>query len=387
MALKILSMAIAALVILSLGLWQSNFFVDKIDLNQKSDQVIPENAKEAFTVQETEVPENYVATGTIHSRDEVDISPRVIARVLSVNFREGDTVTRDQLLATLDNADLKSGLAASIKQREASEAAVKAAAEMIQAAQADFSTMEKNYERMKNLRASKAISQSQFDEAEGSFKKAKAGLAGAKMELVAAEARVGQANETIVQSQALLSYSDLRSPMDGVIFQRLADPGDLAVVGQPLLKIFDPDRLMLEANIRENLVSSVRTGMKATFAVEATGATYEGEVREISPFVNTSTRTFLVKVCLGSSPEVRPGMFGKLTLPIGSTKMILIPEKFITRIGQMETVIVKAPNGKFERRLVKCVPHSTGVLRLLSGLTPGDALADPTMLPKGGASK
>lgn len=399
MIIKLLSIAITFGVILLLGLWQSDFFTEKVrttDLGPVGSAV--SDAREPMILKASEVPIVYRATGTMRSRDEVDISPRVMARILSVSSRSGDTVEAGDLLVELDSTDLMAQTEAARKQVEAAAATVKSVEASLRAVEADFSTVEKQYARVKSLLVTKAVSQSQFDETEGQYKGAQAHLSSIRMEIEAATARKEQAAEALKASEAVLEFSRLSSPMKGVVSERFADPGDLAVAGQPILRIFDPSRLMLQASVRENLAGLVKVGMKVAFTVAATGNDYEGEVREIVPYVDPSTRTFLVKVCLGKSADVRPGMYGELQLQIGTRKILTIPAAYLATVGQLQTVLTRPGNdataktdtaapgtsatnpgniGRFVRRLVKATPGPDGTFRILAGLSEGDEIAIP----------
>lgn len=387
MIVKLFSIAITFGAILLLGLWQSDFFTEKVSASDLGPVGSAASlARGRMTVKEVEVPIVYRATGTMRSRDEVDISPRVMARVLSIAKRAGDTVEPGELLVELDSTDLTAQTEAARRQVEAAVAAVKSVESSVKAAEADFSTVDKQYGRMKSLLSTKAVSQSQFDEAEGQYRSAMAHLASIRMELEAARAREGQAGEALKASEAVLEFSRLSSPMKGVVSERFADPGDLAIAGHPVLRIFDPARLMLQASVREDLAGLVKVGMKVGFTVSATGRHYEGEVREIVPYVDPATRTFLVKVCLGESDEVKPGMYGELELEVGTRKIIAIPNEYLTTVGQLQTVLVLrgGADGRFMRRLVKATQGPDGSFRILSGLSEGDEIAVPeTSTPDG----
>ena len=144
----------------------------------------------------------------------------------------------------------------------------------------------------------------------------------------------------------------------------MASPGGL------LLHIFDPKAIRLEAPVRESLVRYIKVGMRIPFTVPALGQSYTGEVREIVPAVDPGSRTFMVKICLGESSELRPGMFGTMTLTLGQEKALLVPEDSIVRAGQLEYVRA-VTGGNIRRLLVRTVPAPDGMRRVISGLTAG----------------
>ena len=105
-------------------------------------------------------------------------------------------------------------------------------------------------------------------------------------------AREKAALQALRQTQANLSYATIKSPMDGIVSDRMDDPGDLASPGNIIMKIFDSNRLMLYVPLRESLVKSVKIGDKIKFNVESLKRALTGAVSEIVPAVDPGSRTF-----------------------------------------------------------------------------------------------
>lgn len=325
-----------------------------------------------------EVARIHEIVGTVISRDQVDVSPRITARIVKIERRSGDTVAAGDVLATLDDLDLAASFRAAEQAYAAAQSSFENARSGRTGAQAALETAEKEVRRMRELDDSKTVSKSQLDQSEGAYRAARAAFAQAEAGVMTAAAEVRRAAENVNAARAFLDYTVLRSPLDGVVYDRLADPGDMATVGNPILRVFDPDRLMLEASVREEFVSHVKLGMKARFFVGAIGHVAEGEVREIVPAVDPESRTFLVKLCLGREPKIVPGMFGRLYLPVGSERVLSIPAEFLRRFGQLEIVYVR-DGERIARRFVKTAPEPPERLRVLSGLSEGERI----VLPKG----
>jgi multidrug efflux pump subunit AcrA (membrane-fusion protein) len=158
--------------------------------------------------------------------------------------------------------------------------------------------------------------------------------------------------------------------MDGVVAERMADPGDLASPGNILLRLFDPASLLLEAPIREGLVGRLKLGDIVPFTVDALNTTLEGDIREIVPSVDPGSRTFMVKICIGKAPQLMPGMFGVLQLPMGTRQALLIPADAVIRVGQLE--YVRAMLGdRVERVLVRTISADSNQCEIVTGLTAG----------------
>lgn len=333
--------AAAVLIVLAM-LWQTGAFMrgkihPGLRASAQANTVAP-----ALTLRLVELPEVYQAVGTVRSRTQVELSPRLVARILELPVRAGDRVARGDVLMRLDDAELS--------------AAVRQAAEHNRQAQAARDLAATDLERTRQLLASGGVSQQAFDQADSRARQARA----------AAEA-TAQAQQ---QAEAVLGYATIVSPMDGIVGERLADPGDLASPGQIVMRLFDPTRLMLEVPVREGLVSRIRLGEQVPFHVDALDTNLTGDVREVVPAVDPGSRTFLIKVCIGTVPGLMPGMSGTLALTLGTRTGLVVPETCITHAGQLEYVQAVL-NGQDRPRLIRTIPASRGLREVVSGLETG----------------
>jgi len=318
----------------------------------------------------TNVSEVYHAVGTISSRTMVDLAPRIVARVLDVTVRAGDRVTNGQVLVTLDFADLLAATGQAGERVRAARAAVRVAAEKVQQMKAAYDLARVEVERVRKLTASGALSRQAQDNAESVYRQAQAALAQAEQGATGAQAEAQAIEQAQAQAQAALGYATVASPMDGIVAERRVEPGDLASPGVVLLRLFDPARLMLEVPVREALITRITLDEQVPFTVAALGKTFTGAVREIVPAVDPGSRTFLVRICIGAAPELVPGMFGTLALPLGTRPALLLPERAITRVGQLEYVLAQL-GGSPQRVLVRTTPAADGTCEIVSGLTTG----------------
>jgi len=159
------------------------------------------------------------------------------------------------------------------------------------------------------------------------------------------------------------------------VVTRLAEPGDLAWPGKPLLVLQTRGDLRLEAQVREGLIQHIRIGDELTTEITALNSTFSGTVEEIVPSADPATRTFLVKVGLPGGEGLFPGMFGRLFVPIEQTDVIVIPQKALARIGQLEVVTVLSDN-QWEQVFVKTGRViDNNMIEILSGLDGGEKIA------------
>jgi len=294
-----------------------------------------------FKLKLSEIPIIYKSVGTVRSRDEIELAPRITARIIEITKRSGDSVKADEILVRLDNSDLKAAENQIVENMKSLEAALQLA--------------KKDYIRQRRLLAENVIPRKTFEQAEQVLKSA-----------IAAKKA---AQQSLQQAAANLSYATIRSPMNGIVSDRMDDPGDIASPGNIIMKIFDPTRLMLYVPLRESLVKSVKIGDVVKFNVEALKRTFKGVVKEIVPSVDPGSRTFLIKMDIsGDVKGLMPGMFGIIAMKLGMEKAYIVPASAITQIGQLEYLTVMK-DGTPSKVLVRTVDGPTpDTLRIISGI-------------------
>ncbi len=372
---KFLGSAAGLIVIVWVIVWQVGGCGKRIKPGRATEAAaVP--AVRTLTVEATNVPVVYTAVGTIRSRTEVQLAARIVGRILTVTVRTGDRIKAGDAPVTLDDAELRTGVSQAKERVAGAQAGLLAAAERsVQARSAlDLATAE--VDRARKLAAQKMTSQQALDAAEDAYRQTVSRMAQAEQGQLAAQADARAASEAQHQAETVVGYASVVCPMDGVVSERLADPGDLATPGKTLLSIFDPTRLLLEAPIREGLVTRVKIGDKLPVTLGALGRKLEAEVREIVPSVDAGSRTFLAKLCLPPTEGVMPGMFGTVSLNLGERQALLMPEAALVRAGQLEYVSVVA-GGRTTRVLVRTAPADAGRVEILAGLKAGDAVALP----------
>ncbi|MBN2642142.1 MAG: efflux RND transporter periplasmic adaptor subunit [Victivallales bacterium] len=341
--LRTLAISAAALFILALIIVQSGALRSGMIPPGESPQKRDKTAGKTVRLTRSSIPVNYRSVGTVRSRNEIEISPRITARIKDISIRSGDAVKKDEILIRLDDADLQA-----VRNRSA---------EQLKAAEAALDRIAKDYKRQKGLLDKNVITSKVFEQAEETW--------------LSAQAAMESARQALKEADANLGYALISSPMDAIISERFVDPGDMASPANILLTLFDPKLLMLYVPLRESLVNAVKIGDKIKFHVEALNQDYTGEVREIIPAIDSGSRTFMIKICiLGDTTKLMPGMFGTIELELGKEHAWIVPAQAITRIGQLEYLTMVNDDNTTRKLLVKTVKTSTpGMLRIISGIT------------------
>jgi len=285
------------------------------------------------------------AVGTVRSRRTTRVSPRLMGTITELDVNQGDTVVAGALIARIDDREVAARLAA-------------ARAEQTRA-QANLDRARSAFERYKELHARSAATKEQLESVTAQHESAKAAVVGA--------------TEAVNVAKIVVGYAEIHAPVGGVVAERFAEPGDLAVPGRPLLTIQDPENLRLEADVREYLIAHLGVGVPVVARFGAPlDLAYETKIEERAPEADPATRTFLVKAPLPSDTKVRPGNFGRLRFRTGERQVLLVPVSAVRRIGQLETVRVVNGDGRVLVRHVR-TGRAHGVMReVLSGLTAGE---------------
>lgn len=284
--------------------------------------------------------------GTVRSRTVAKIAPKLNARVLEVLVNPGDTVKKGAVIARMDDRDLRAAY-------DAAKAAHAAAAAQAGQAGADE-------KRMVDLYQKQAATRQNYD----------AVLAQAK----AARAMASQAASAALQAKVALGENVLYAPFDGVISERLKEPGDMAMPSDAVVLMHKPDDLRLEAAIASHCLEQVKLDMPVTVRFDAIHQTLEAKVDEIAPEVDPQTHTQMIKVKLPVLAGLQHGQYGWLELSCQAEQQaLLIPETAVLHYGQLQAVKV-VDGQQLHTRHIRTGKRFGDRVEVLSGLRDGDII-------------
>lgn len=173
------------------------------------------------------------------------------------------------------------------------------------------------------------------------------------------------------EAAAMSGYAVIKAPFAGLVTRKLAEVGDLATPGQPLLQLEDEGHVQVLAQLPESLMGRVRIGDTVRIELPALARTVEGTAAEIAPVVEPDSRTGLVKFNLLASDGLRSGQFARVALGGAGREAILAPSGALSSQGQMERVFVVEKN-QARLRLVRSGARQDGRVEILSGLAAGE---------------
>ncbi|ACX52988.1 efflux transporter, RND family, MFP subunit [Ammonifex degensii KC4] len=307
-------------------------------------------------IQETGLPVETVAvsvgsimecldyTGTVESAHRASLSPRIMAGIRTVTVKEGDRVTRGQVLVVLDDKELKDRLNQAAAAVEQARAALEQAEGSLSVSRANLEKATINYKRGKELLAAGAIPPSVFEnQYELPYLQAKESaerIVPAQVE--AARAQLAQAEAGLALAKSAYEDAIIRAPFDGVVTAVHSYPGDLAVPGKPILTLDDPGKMVVRVKVAEVDLPLLKVGQKATLRYPS-GQETASQVSRIYPAEDPLTRSTIVELPV-SSPGVKPGMSVEVSFVVGrNERALLVPRRAVKmEQGRAWVFIVKS---------------------------------------------
>ena len=285
-------------------------------------------------VQETAIPQELEVLGTVISKSLAQVSSQVPGRVAKIWVDTGSRVKAGDPLVSLAAAEYQARLS-------------QAQAQLHQAAA--------DYQRYKFLLQEGAASPQEFGAMEARFKTAQAQVA---------------------EAATLKGYTVVKAPEAGVVAERQTAVGDLAQPGQVLVTLYNPDLLQIEGEVNDSYREQVKLGESAHVSVAAVQFQADLALAEIFPISAAGSRTFKVRTAMLQNPALMPGMFARLSLPLGAARGILIPQDAVHTVGQL-TMVKVVQDQTPELRQVKLGRQVGEQVEVLAGLRAGDRIVLP----------
>ena len=277
------------------------------------------------------------------------VTPLAEGQVAEVSAALGDEVKKGQVLVTLRSVALGEARSELARARTAVRVA------------------EANYQRQETLQREGIGAQKALLEARGELDSAHASLAAARSRL-----GVYGAAGTTGASVAI------KSPLDGVVIERHATPGEVADPEKPLFVVADTRRVWVTGRVYEQDVALIRRGADATITLEAfRGRSWTGKVAYVATVLDQATRTLGIRVELDNQEGVlRPGMFGLIRLAAegqAGAPVPVVPEAAVQTVEDREVVFVPGDEeGEYRAVAVELGERAGGKVVVRSGVAVGD---------------
>jgi len=302
---------------------------------------------------------------------KVPVLARVTGFVESITVDRGSAVKQGDVLARLVTDTLDAQLAQNAAALAKATAGIAQARSNIVAAEARQTEAKNALERGRPLRQSGVISEASQDSREAAAKTAEAQLVAARDALKVAEADKAQVEAVRRDLEWRRSRADVRAPADGVISRRVAKLGGYAVgSADAMFRIVARGEVELDAEVPETLVGRIREGQPVSVETSG-GGTFTGKVRLVSPEIDRATRLGRVRVFLGDDPQLNVGGFARGLVTVAQSSGLGVPSGAIMYSGTGPVVQV-VKDGKVVTRPVVVGLAAGGRTEIKTGLAAGD---------------
>ena len=298
--------------------------------------------------------------GELKPQAEVDVMSRISGRLQQVLVDRGEPVQVGQLLAVVDDVDLR-------QQIIRSEAATAVARAGVNREEATYRNLLLQVKRFQDLHEEALISTQELEDVESRLF-----VAEAQREL--AKAQVQQAEASLRELGIQQEQTRIYSPLNGFVGTRYLDPGALVSSSVSILSVLNVDRVKTIVPVVESALQRVRIGLPAEIVVDAyPDRIYEGTVTRITPFLNPETRSADVEIEIANPDNsLKPGMFARVKIDAKITRDALsIPRSALLTRGSQKGVYLLTENMAVVFQVIEIGQIKGNVVEVLEGLEEG----------------
>ncbi|TDO94364.1 RND family efflux transporter MFP subunit [Halanaerobium saccharolyticum] len=347
----------------------------------------------------------YNYSGTVEYAGKRKISAQIGGEITDIYVEEGDEIKKGELLAKIDDEELKNNLnsaQAAVKEakialkktklsKEISENNLIESRAALNEAQSNYSQWKSDYERDKKLYQKNAIAEAKFEQTKTQFKKAaaqvermKAAAASAEKSVEIAELNIKNSREKLKKAEnefenarLKLKDTEVKSPITAKVVREFAEEGEFTGVGQPLFEIAQPDRFEVKVQVGMQDLNKLKIGTKALISSPVLeNENLKAEISEIASAADPRSRTTEVTISLKvNNLSLKDGDFVSAALVAESYKdVLIIPEKAIFNY-QNKSYVYLIEEGKAVRKKIKRGASNGYYTIVKSSLAAGDKIA------------
>ena len=336
--------------------------------------------------------------GIVYPVNQASVVPKISAPIRSFTIKRGDHVAKDQLLATLENRDLEAAAAEARQNYEQAQAAQRTttaaqipedatkAQQDVASSKEALDSAQKVYESRKQLFEQGALARRLVDEAQVAYVQARSQYDIASQhlktqegvsrpELVkSAEAQMRAAKARYDAAEAQLSYSEVHSPIAGIISDRPLYPGEMAAAGSPLLTVVDISRVIVRTSIPVSQSAALKVGAPVTITADP-GIELHGKVTVVSPAVDPNSTTLEIwSEADNPGEKLKPGATAHVAMLAATIPdAVIIPAAALLASdeGGLQVMIVGGDGAAHEKKVEVGVREPDKV-QVLKGVAPGE---------------
>lgn len=346
-----------------------------------------------------ELLQTVVASGRVMTPQRVSIASESTGRVVNIPVAEGETVRRGQVLIELDQKDeraavvqAQAGIAqAEAKLRQLTALSLPAAEQSEQQAEANVTQAQQQYQRTKDLVAKNFVAQSQLDDAQRNLDVALSQRRAAQLQVetnrpdgsdyAVAKAALAQAKANLLAAEAKLDATVIRAPVDGILIARSVEPGNVAEAGKELMALAPAGETQLVLQIDEKHLAEIAIGQKALGSADAFPAQrFVAELEYINPGVDPTRGAVEVKLRVKDPPPyLRQDMTVSVDIEVARrADAIIVPSDALHDAGSDQPWALVVRDRRTVRQPVRLGLRGDEHTEVIEGVAVGDALVPVT---------
>jgi multidrug efflux pump subunit AcrA (membrane-fusion protein) len=329
---------------------------------QKADEATPTVTVQVDAAEKEPIQRKVVTDAVLYPRDQAAIVAKVVSSIKKWNVERGSHVKAGQLLGELENQDLTGAAMKSqggYTQAEVTyQMTVQKSAQDLKFAKQSLDSAQKLYDGRAALYKEGAVSAKDLDDASVALTQAKNtyDLAQKQFDLKVAEGARDAAKGDTENANAQVSYTQIKSPIDGVVTDRPYYPGETPATGTPIITVMDLSQVVARAHIAQLEAASLKVGDPATITIPGQLVQVKGKVSLVSPAVDPNSTTVEVWVqAPNPKGSLRPGTSVRVAMVAETVKdAIVIPQAaLLTTTDGVNTVIVLDSDNAPSKKKVK----------------------------------
>ena len=365
----------------------------------KEAEVEPVVPVQVAEVQRDSIRRLVTADAILYPIDQASVMPKISAPIRSFSVKRGDSVKQGQVIAVLENRDLAAAAAENkglVEQAEAQYRTTTAATlpddltkaqKDVESAQQAMESAQKVYESRKSLFEQGALARRLVDEANVAFVQARSQyeIAAKHLQTLQSVGRQEQVRNVAGQldaakaryqgAEAQLSYSEIRSPISGVVADRPLYAGEMASTGSPLMTIMDTSRVIARANVPVAQTVYLKAGNSATVAQTDAAFEVPGKVTVVSTAVDPNSTTVEVWVeAVNPAARLKPGATVRVSILAETIpNAVVIPAAALlpSQEGGANSVMVVGADSAAHEQKIEIGVRDGDKIQVLKGLDPG----------------
>lgn len=365
------------------------YVISHSDRAAKSSSALTNASVQSYRAERRDMMRTISLSGQTVPLAQVDLSTKYAGNITAVYVDLGDTVEPGQVLLEQDPVDTSLQLSQNRAAWAQAAAETKSAQSQfysdLQKAQVEYATAKMNYNRYVILKDEGAVSQKDLDTMYQALIVAKAALDNLQLQnvgdtpalIAGKQAAQAKAKYTVDSLSKQLEDLTIRAPRHGVISYRNAEAGAMAAANTKVLTITDTSGIYIDCPVAEADVAAIQPGMTVSVSVESLANTYDGTITYVSPAMDPTNKTYIVRITL-SNPDnlLRGGMFVQSSLEVLQRRNTLfVPKDALVDQNGISQLYVINPDNTIAIRTVKTGLRNDNYVEILEGLSDGEQIA------------